>query len=160
MRYFLVTLVLIGVLFTLGTYSRIFSDANVESKEDSLHGFAGRWEIVEVQPAGATKDAATLVFRSDCTYSALDEKGRTLWSGTFDLDPTKSPRTWDHRTYDSMEEGGDVLGIYELEGDTLRAGCVVGVWKEGQWTGRPRPQEIRQEDADVVLELRRLKSRG
>ena len=50
------------------------------------------------------------------------------------------------------------MGIYELDGDKLKLACVVGIWKDNQWTGKPRPTEFKLEAADVVLELQRVKS--
>jgi hypothetical protein len=55
------------------------------------------------------KDARKLVLRKDMTYAALNKDGKELWSGTYDLDPTASPKAWDHRSHDSQKKGGDAL---------------------------------------------------
>jgi uncharacterized protein (TIGR03067 family) len=133
-------------------------DAKSKAIEQSLETFAGTWEIVAVQPPGSTKDAKQLVFHRDRTYAALDADGKELWAGTFDLDPTAAPKVWDHRSNESQKKGGDALGIYELDGDQLKVCCVVGTWTEKQWTGKPRPTEFKLPAADVVLELRRVKT--
>lgn len=133
-------------------------DARSRAIEQALETFSGTWEIVAVQPPGSTKGARHLLFRKDRTYAALDAEGKELWAGTFDLDPTASPRVWDHRSYESQKKGGDALGIYELDGDRLKLCCVVGTWKENQWTGKPRPTDFKLPTADAVLELRRLKA--
>lgn len=124
----------------------------------SLEAFSGTWEIVAVQPPGSTKDATRLVFNKDGTYAAHDARGKQLWAGTFDLDPTKTPKIWDHRSHEAQAQGGDALGIYELDGDQLKVCCVVGTWKDKQWTGKPRPREFKLPSADVVIELRRVKT--
>lgn len=126
--------------------------------EQALETFSGTWEIIAVQPPGSTKEAKKLIFRKDQTYAALDKDGKELWAGTFDLDPTAKPKVWDHRSSESRRKGGDALGIYELDGDKLKVCCVVGTWQEKQWTGKPRPTEFKLPSADVVLELRRMKS--
>jgi len=126
--------------------------------ETAIKQFSGTWEIVGVQPPGSTKEARRLVFRKDGTYAALDADGKELWAGTFDLDPTATPKIWDHRSNESQKKGGDALGIYELDGDKLTACCVVGAWKEKHWTGKPRPTEFKRPAADVVLKLRRVKT--
>jgi len=133
---------------------------NAKSKAiaQALKTFVGTWEIVAVQPPGSTKDAQRLVFRQDQTYAALSANHQELWAGTFDLDPTATPKVWDHRSNASKETGGDALGIYELDGDQLTLCCVVGKWKEQQWTGKPRPTEFQLPEADVVLKLRRVKA--
>lgn len=128
--------------------------------EQALGSFSGTWEIISTQPPGVTKDAKVLVFRKDQTYSALDKNGKELWAGTFDLDPTTKPKVWDHRSNDAQKNSGDTLGIYELDGDKLKVCCVVGTWKDKQWMGKPRPTEFKLPGADVVLELRRIKTGG
>jgi hypothetical protein len=50
------------------------------------------------------------------------------------------------------------LGIYEIDSDKLKVACVAGTSKDKRWTGEPRPTEFKLEAADVVLELRRVKS--
>lgn len=119
--------------------------------------FAGTWDIVSVQPAGVTKEARQLVFRKDGTYAALGKDGKELWAGTYDLDPTATPKVWDHRSHEAKKKGGDALGIYELSGDSLKVGCVVGTWKGKEWTGKPRPKAFDLKAADVVLEMKRAK---
>jgi uncharacterized protein (TIGR03067 family) len=122
----------------------------------ALKAFTGTWEIATVRPDGATKDASKLVFKKDGGYAALDKDGKELWAGTFEIDPTKTPKVWDHRSHDAKKEGKDVLGIYELNGDKLKVACVVGQWKGKEWTGKPRPKAIDPKEADVLIELRRV----
>ena len=124
----------------------------------ALETFTGTWEIVTVRPDGATKDARRLVFDKDGGYAALDKAGKDLWAGTFEIDPTASPKVWDHRSHDAKKTGTDVLGVYELDGDKLKAACVVGQWKGKEWLGKPRPKTIDPKEADVVIELKRVAS--
>lgn len=134
--------------------------AGEEKKEavaKALESFSGTWEIASMTPAGATKDARRLVFRKDGTYAAVDGDGKELWAGTFEVDPTASPKVWDHRSDDAKKEGKDVLGIYELDGDRLKVACVVGQWKGGEWAGKARPKGFDAKAADVVIDLKRAK---
>ena len=124
----------------------------------ALETFTGTWEIVAVEPDGATKAARRLVFNKDGTYAAQDKDGKELWAGTFEIDPTATPKVWDHRSHDAKKEGKDVLGIYELDGNKLKVACVVGQWKGKEWTGKPRPKANDPKEADVVIELKRVKS--
>lgn len=134
------------------------AEANKPAVARALETFAGVWEIAAVQPEGATKGARRLVFHKDGTYAAQDKDGKELWAGTFEIDPTASPKAWDHRTHDARKEGKDVLGIYDRDGDTLKVACVVGQWKGKEWVGKPRPKAIDPKEADVVIELKRVKS--
>lgn len=125
----------------------------------AMESFAGDWEIAKVQPSGAAKDAHRLVFHQDGTYAALGGDGKERWAGTFEIDPTAAPMIWDHRSYEAIKGNKDVLGIYELDGDRLKVACVVGEWKDRQWIGKPRPTGFTATQADVVMELKRAKSR-
>lgn len=148
-------------LFTSSFPALAQTDGSASSAAvEALSTFAGTWEIVTVQPEGAAKDARRLVFRDDWTYSAVGADGRELWGGTYDLDPTATPKIWDHRSHDSAKTGGDTLGIYVLDGDALKVACVTGKWQDGSWSGKPRPRDISLESADVVLELRRASARS
>jgi uncharacterized protein (TIGR03067 family) len=157
MRPFLAAL----VAFVFGlTVSADEPKADVVKKEaidKALKSFTGTWEIASATPAGVTKEVRKLTFRKDMTYAALDKDGKELWAGTFNLDPTASPKVWDHRSHEAQKKGGDALGIYELDGDNLKAACVVGTWADKEWKGKPRPTQFSAQDAEVVIELRRVK---
>jgi uncharacterized protein (TIGR03067 family) len=125
--------------------------------DEALETFADTWAVVSVKPDGGTKEMRRLVFRKDGTYAAPDKDGKEPGAGTFDLDPTATPRVWHHRSHEAKKKGCDVLGIYELDGDTLKMGCVVGTWKGKEWASKPRPTGFHPKGADVVIEMRRVK---
>jgi uncharacterized protein (TIGR03067 family) len=133
------------------------ADGTEAAVEKALGAFTGTWEVVAVTPDGATKGARRLAFQKGGTYAALDKVGKDLWAGTFEIDPTATPKVWDHRSHDARKTGTDVFGIYELDGDTLKVARVVGQWKGKEWAGKPRPKTIDPNEGDVVLELKRLK---
>jgi uncharacterized protein (TIGR03067 family) len=134
------------------------ADTKKAAVAKALETFAGTWEIATVQPEGATKDARRVVFNKDGTYAAQDKDGKELWAGTFEIDPAATPKVWDHRSHDAKKEGKDLLGIYDLDGDKLKVACVFGQWKGKEWVGKPRPKAIDPKEADVVIELKRVKS--
>lgn len=123
---------------------------------NAMKSFAGTWEFVTIEPASAANGAQRLVFNTNGTYSAQDGNGKELWAGTFEIDPSACPKVWDHRSYDALKEGKDVLGIYDLSGDHLKLACVVGQRKGQDWIGKPRPAGFSSEEADVVIELKRI----
>jgi uncharacterized protein (TIGR03067 family) len=133
------------------------SEADKAAVAKAMETFAGTWEIVGVQPDGATKGARRLVFNKDGTYAARDKDGKELWGGTFEIDPTTMPPVWDHRSHAGKKEGQDVLGIYDLDGDKLKVACVVGQWKGKEWLGKSRPTGFSPQKADVVIEFKRVK---
>ncbi|BBO36024.1 nuclear transport factor 2 family protein [Lacipirellula parvula] len=120
----------------------------------------GKWAITKVHPEGVTKNAHWLLFARDGNYAALDKEGKELWAGTFEIVPSTTPKSWDHRSHDARKSGADQLGIYELNGDALTMACVGGQWNGNEWVGRPRPRAIDPKDADVILELSRAKHAG
>jgi hypothetical protein len=63
----------------------------------------GHLGIVTVQPGGATKDARRLVFSKEGGYAAQDKDAKELWPGTFEIDPTVTPKVWDHRSHDAKK---------------------------------------------------------
>jgi uncharacterized protein (TIGR03067 family) len=108
--------------------------------------------------AASSWEAKTVLLTRAGVYAAQDKDGKELWAGTFEIDPTVSPKVWDHRSHDARKEGKDVLGIYGLDGDKLTVACVVGHWKGKEWVGKPRPKGFDPKDADVVIELKRGKA--
>jgi uncharacterized protein (TIGR03067 family) len=157
MRLVLAVAALFALAFGLTAEEPKVDEGKKKAIDKALESFAGTWELISTKPEGATKDARKLVFRKDMTYSALDKDGKELWAGTFNIDPTSSPKVWDHRSQEAQKKGGDALGIYDLDGDKLRVACVVGTWSDKQWKGKPRPEEFKLPNAEVVLELRRVK---
>jgi uncharacterized protein (TIGR03067 family) len=159
MRRVVLAVLLVAVGFgTLAADEPKTDDVRKKAANKVLESFAGTWEISSVKPAGVTKEARRLVFKKDWTYAAVDKDGKELWAGTFNLDPTATPKIWDHRSHEIKKKGGDALGIYELDRDSLKLCCVVGRWKDKVWTGKPRPKEFKLDGADVVIELRRVKT--
>lgn len=117
----------------------------------------GAWSLVFSHPRTSRSTTAAvkrLVFKKNGNYAAVDKGGKELWAGTFEIDPTATPKVWDHRSHDGKKEGKDVLGIYELDGDSLKVACVVGQWKNKEWVGKGRPKAIDSKQADVVIELK------
>jgi uncharacterized protein (TIGR03067 family) len=155
-KFMLVVTWLAGVGFLAAADEPKADEVKKTAAVKALETFTGTWEIVTVQPDGATKDARRLVFNKSGSYAAQDKEGKELWEGTFEIDPTATPKVWDHRSHDAKKAGKDVLGIYELDGDKLKVACVVGQWKGKEWIGKPRPMAIEARVADVVIELKRV----
>ena len=156
MKRFILSMVLVAGLGCTATADEPKVDKQQVTAK-ALETFSGIWEIVKVSPDGATK-IAKLLFRKDGTYAALDKEGKELWAGTFEIEPTASPKVWDHRADDGKKTGTDVLGIYELDADSLKVACVVGMWKGKVWVGKDRPMNFDPKAADVVIEMKRAKA--
>lgn len=162
MKQIILSIVLMTGLAFIATSGEAKGDDPTSTKqwvaaEDAVT-FTGSWEIVKASPDGMTKGAERLVFQKDGTYAATDKDGRKLWAGSFEIDPTASPKLWGHRPDDGKNKGTDVLGIYELNADSLKMACVVGQRKGKAWVGKDRPKTFDPRTADVVIEMRRAKT--
>ncbi len=71
------------------------------------------------------------------------DPARDMGTGTYRLDATTHPGTLDTEGIDGPTRGKRYLGIYQLDGDTLR-------WCVGN-PGRPRPTEFRTRTGDQRL---------
>lgn len=104
-------------------------------RDDGQKAFQGTWTIVSLEHGGKKDDklsAATVVFDGN-KYRILAGK-KSVEEGTFTADATKTPNQIDVTATTGPDKGKKWHGIYELEGDTLRA--VVGP------TDEKRPEKL------------------
>jgi len=102
-----------------------------------LDKLQGTWVGVSGERDGQklSTDQATrgqLIIKGD-RYT-VREGDKVTEQGTFKIDPTKKPMTLDVMPTEGEHKGMNMLGIYELEGDTLRA-CLAP-------SGKERPKEF------------------
>lgn len=101
--------------------------AAAEQKDDAakkeLEKFQGTWKFVSMEEDGkqAPKSDApnTITFTGDKFAVKMGDK--VVQAGTQKLDPGKKPKTVDAAITEGEGKGTTMLGIYELEGDTLKA---------------------------------------
>jgi uncharacterized protein (TIGR03067 family) len=118
-------------LLLLGVALLIAADKPEANKKD-LERMQGDWTATSTVIDGRklADDEAQGVFRTikDDTYT-LSSFDKPLGKGTFTLDATKKPKTIDARPASAAKETPPLLGIYEIDGDTLRL-CFAGSGKE------------------------------
>jgi uncharacterized protein (TIGR03067 family) len=83
----------------------------------------GTWKVVRSEEDGKKSSAQAikdlkLVFKGNKV--SIRKGGKTSRSYSFTLDPTKKPRQINVTALDGKAKGKTGLGIYELEGDTLK----------------------------------------
>jgi len=84
-------------------------------------GLQGTWAVAAAEREG--KPAADLrEHRLTFTGNAFTVtlKGKTVYQGTYSLDPAAKPRRIDFKNTRGSYAGKTWLGIYELDGDTLK----------------------------------------
>jgi uncharacterized protein (TIGR03067 family) len=136
MRVALVTLLCTVVLIASGgTGARADEKADVEKE---LKKFQGTWTLESVETGGKEQPAAefkgvTVIFEGD--KHTVKKGDEVIQVGTQKLDPSKSPKTIDVTMTEGPNKGTVMLGIYEIEGDTLKV-CFDS-------EGKKRPTEFK-----------------
>jgi uncharacterized protein (TIGR03067 family) len=110
---------IVGVLST-----RALADDTDEAVKKDLKALKGDWKVVsrtfdgDVTPAEDVKDR---VITFDEEKYILREGSEILVEATYKIDPSKSPKWYDHTTTvgDKTFKGKTLLGIYKLDGDTV-----------------------------------------
>ena len=107
----------------------------------------GTWQAVSIEAGGNTVPAevvAMLKYVFERDNVTLLEGGKKAGTGTFTLDPAKTPRTIEVVMTEGAGAGKQVHGFYELDGDTLTM-CV----------GEERPTEFNGAGAAALVVLKR-----
>ena len=120
MRSGLVTLFCaLGLAVAGGTGTRADGKADVEKEFKKFHGV---WTFESVEaggkkaPADAFKDMTVTFAGDQYTVKRGDE---VIQVGTQKLDPSRSPKAIDVTVTEGLRKGAVMLGIYEIDGDTL-----------------------------------------
>src|SRR5262245_4202533 len=136
MRLYFVALFCAVVLAAFGGTGILADDKADLEKE--LKKFQGTWTI-ESSVTGGTEIPADLLKGLIVTYEGdkhTVKRGDTVVQvGTQKIDPSKSPKTIDVTMTEGPNKGAVMLGIYEIDGDTLKA-CFDP-------TGKKRPTELK-----------------
>jgi uncharacterized protein (TIGR03067 family) len=113
-----------------------------EEKDDAgkkeLEKFKGTWIFVSMERDGKKDEpkgdeAPTITFDGDKFTVKVGDK--VVQAGTQKLDPSKKPKTIDAMVTEGDGKGTTMLGIYEADGDTMKA-CFDS-------QGKKRPTEFK-----------------
>jgi uncharacterized protein (TIGR03067 family) len=103
------------------------------SREDAVKKdmalLQGEWSLVEGERDGQSLPERLVksgrrVAKGDSTVVTIG--GTNYMTATFTIDPTQSPKTIDYLLTEGRNKGKTQLGIYEIDGDTLKY-CVAAV---------------------------------
>ena len=125
--------VLVGLLLSVGTSTA--GDTNDAART----AFQGTWTIVDRKKADGKEPvtAPTVVFEGDKYRIKTGDK--VVEEGTFKVDGSKTPKHIEVAATAGTDKGKTWHGIYELEGDTLKA--VVGPTDRDRPTKYDNPAE-------------------
>ncbi len=115
-----------------------------------LDRLKGKWTVVSVERDGkALANFKDGVRTMDGEKYTLAPKTGAALMGTFKIDPGKKPKVMDMMPADGQYKGKTLLGIYELDGDTLKI-CF------GE-PGKDRPSEFTSTAGTVLAIHKRQK---
>jgi uncharacterized protein (TIGR03067 family) len=86
-------------------------------KKDSEQ-LQGEWSMLSPDGSGETIPDSKRVCKGDETTVTFG--GQLMMKAKFTLDPSKKPTTIDYSVTDGLNNGKTLLGIYELDGDTVK----------------------------------------
>ncbi len=124
------------VLLACGLVFLLAAGDSDEAVKKELARFEGTWKYVSIEtdnakiPEEALKHPRCKIVGDKFTVTEENNS----YSGTLKIDPTKKPKIIDVTFTDGPEKGKTSLGIYELEGDDLKA-CIDP-------EGKTRPTEF------------------
>jgi uncharacterized protein (TIGR03067 family) len=110
-----------------------------DKKDDARKAFQGTWTIVDRKKADSKEPvtAPTVVFEGDKYKIKAGDK--VVEEGTFTVDGSKSPKQIEVAATEGMDKGKKWHGIYEIEGETMKA--VVGPTDKDRPTKYDNPTE-------------------
>ena len=131
-------------------------DAPKDDAKKDKENLQGTWKAVTVEAGGKVQDEAEehrLIFSGD--EFSIKKGEETMIKGKFKIDPSKKPKEIDMEFIEAKREnlkGKTALGIYELDGDTLK-----WCWNK---PGAERPKKFSSEAGTehLLVTLKRDKS--
>jgi len=116
MRMQLVAALAVGLLVGAGGGQR-------DAGKEELKKFQGTWQFQSIEQDGTAVPPdvvkkRTIIFQDD--RFTVKEGDKVFQAGSHRLDPTKTPKTVDAKVTEGEDKGNTMLGIYEIQGDTLR----------------------------------------
>ena len=113
-------LTIVGLFAIALTAAWAADDAAAKKDMDQLQG---EWTMVSGSADGnAMPDAMRATARRVCKgdETTVTIGAQLLFKAKFTLDPSKKPKTIDYQMTEGFTKGKTQLGIYELDGDTVK----------------------------------------
>ncbi len=136
-----IRMLMLAVVLVLSS-ARAADDDLVKKEMASLQG---EWKMVSgVADGFAMPDSMVATCKRICKGDeATTTIGkRVIMKAKITIDPTASPKTIDYQVIDGPTKGEKHLGIYSLEGDTLKS-CFAA-------PDSPRPKEFASKEGDQL----------
>ncbi|MDB6067732.1 MAG: hypothetical protein JWR26_3940 [Pedosphaera sp.] len=133
---FLQNALLVGLIFIACAITMAVAGED-EAVKKTMAGLQGNWSMVSGERDGQPLPTAMLsgskrVAEGDQVTVTID--GELFLKARFTIDPSKKPATIDYAVTDGIHKGKTQLGIYELDGATVKF-CFAT-------PGKPRPTDF------------------
>jgi uncharacterized protein (TIGR03067 family) len=125
----------------LGAASSIVADDKTTDKD--LAQLQGEWQMVSGSADGfSLSDEMIRNFKRVCKddVTTVTNGNQVFMKAKFKVDPTKSPKAIDYDITDGPTKGKKQLGIYELNGDTVKFSFAA--------PGQERPTDFSSKSGD------------
>jgi uncharacterized protein (TIGR03067 family) len=112
------------------------ADGKPHAGKQAARELQGVWDVVSFEYKGVSRPAGPYAYAFDGgKFTFTTKEGKELYRGTVKLDPTRKPRWIDLTITAGEGKGESWLGLYELEGDSLKLAFDPG--------GTDRPKALR-----------------
>ena len=132
--------------------SLLFADDKPKEAKKDQDAIQGAWKVESIERGGqkSTPPGVVLVMKGE-NY-VVKENDQESEEGTFKLDSEKKPKTIDFKITKGNDKGKNQVGIYSIEGDTVRI-CVALPGQDD------RPKEIAAKEGTdhIVFVMKRDK---
>jgi uncharacterized protein (TIGR03067 family) len=126
-----------AVIFAMSTRSGALADDKADLEKEAKK-FQGTWTFESSETGGKeipADDLKGFILIFEGAKHTVKKGDEVVQVGTQKLDPTKSPKTIDVTVTEGPNKGKVLLGIYEIDGDTLKV-CF-------DLQGKKRPTEFK-----------------
>jgi uncharacterized protein (TIGR03067 family) len=108
------------LMFAMGGMAGTMEGPHKVASVKQLDELQGKWTAVRAEQDGAeAADIVGHVLVFDGDKFSIEEKGVTIYGGTFELDLSVSPATVDFKHTGYSSKGKTWRGVYRMNGDAL-----------------------------------------
>lgn len=143
----------IALALGIALFTSVSADDKSDAAKKDSDKLQGTWTFVSMERGGQAvpQSDAGPVITFDGDKFAVKAGDTVLQAGTQVLDPDKKPKAVDSKVTEGEGKGTTMLGIYEVDGDNLKA-CF-------DTEGKKRPTEFKTTagDGHMLVVLKRAK---
>ena len=136
----------IRVVLSFALVVVVAATAGGQDAKKEQEKMAGKWTIESREESGKATPAEqlkTMTLTLDGDKFSIKDGDKVVQAGTYTVDPSQTPKTFNAAVTEGEGKGTTMLGIYELDGDTLK-GCF-------DQEGKKRPVEFKTPEGSKVV---------